>query len=145
MDKKGAKGYWISTAQVINQELFDAYVEKVGPWLKENGGEVFAKDTNPIGKEKTEDSNLAVICEFPSMRIAVEAYESSEYQELSKLRKAATVNSTFTIIEGMDESTKLRRAMGLQTIESRKSQIPLLDLLFDLLIKKYKTSAVIFL
>ncbi len=113
MDKKGAKGYWISTAKVINQELFNEYVEKVGPWLKENAGEVFAKDTDPIGKEKTEDSNLAVICEFPSMRIAVEAYESSEYQELSKLRTAATVNSTFTIMEGMDEATKLRRAMGM--------------------------------
>ena len=113
MDKKGAKGYWISTAKIINQELFDEYVEKVGPWLKENGGEVFAKDTDPRGKEKTEDSNLAVICEFPSMRIAVDAYESSEYQELSKLRKAATVNATFTIMEGMDEATKLRKAMGM--------------------------------
>ena len=113
MDKKGAKGYWISTAKVINQELFDEYVEKVGPWLKENDGEVFAKDTDPRGKEKTEDSNLALICEFPSMRKAVEAYESIEYQELSKLRTAATVNSTFTIMEGMDEATKLRRAMGM--------------------------------
>ena len=113
MDKKGAKGYWISTATVINQDLFAEYVEKVRPWLKENGGEVFAKDTEPIGKEKTEDSNLAVICEFPSMREAVDAYESIEYQELSKLRKAATVNATFTIMEGMDEATKLRRAMGL--------------------------------
>ena len=113
MDKKGAKGYWISTAKVINQELFDEYVEKVGALLKANNGEVFAKDTQPIGKEKTEDSNLAVICEFPSMRVAVDAYESKEYQELSKLRKAATVNGTFTIMEGMDEATKLRRAMGM--------------------------------
>tara|TARA_Y100001968_G_scaffold317748_1_gene347132 strand:- start:168 stop:509 length:342 start_codon:yes stop_codon:yes gene_type:complete len=113
MDKKGAKGYWISTAKVINQKLFDEYVEKVGPWLKENDGDVFAKDTDPRGKEKTEDSNLAVICEFPSMRQAVDAYESNEYQELSKLRKAATINSTFTIMEGMDEATKLRRAMGM--------------------------------
>ena len=113
MDKKGAKGYWISTAKIINQVLFDEYVEKVGPWLKENGGEVFAKDTDAIGKEKTEDSNLAVICEFPSMRLAVEAYESNEYQELSKLRKSATTNSTFTIMEGIDEATKLRRAMGM--------------------------------
>ena len=113
MDKKGAKGYWISTAKVINQELFNEYVEKVRPWLKENGGEVFAKDRDAIGKEKTEDSNLAIIREFPSMRIAVEAYESSEYQELSKLRTAATINSTFTIMEGMDEATKLRRAMGM--------------------------------
>ena len=113
MDKKGAKGYWISTAKIINQELFDEYVEKVGPLLNENGGEVFAKDKEQIWKEKTDDSTLAVICEFQSMRIAVEAYESSEYQELSKLRTAATVNATFTIMEGMDEATKLRRAMGM--------------------------------
>tara|TARA_Y100001968_G_scaffold103624_1_gene93633 strand:- start:464 stop:805 length:342 start_codon:yes stop_codon:yes gene_type:complete len=113
MDKKGAKGYWISTANVVDQELFNRYVEKVGHWLKDVGGEVFAKDTDPIGKERTEDSNLAVICEFASMRQALEAYESNEYQELSKLRKEATINSTFTIMEGMDEATKLKRAMGM--------------------------------
>ena len=112
MDKKGAKGYWISTSTVINQELFAEYVEKVGPWLKKVEGKVFAKDTEPQGKEQTEGANLAVICEFPSMRTAVEAYESAEYQELSKIRKAATENATFTIMEGMDEATKLRRAMS---------------------------------
>ena len=113
MDKKGAKGYWISTSTVTNQELFSEYVDKVRPWLKEVGGEVFAKDTEPQGKERTEGANLAVICEFPSMRAAVGAYESAKYQELSKLRKAATSNATFTIMEGMDEATKLKRAMGL--------------------------------
>ncbi len=112
MDKKGAKGYWISTSTVINQDLFAEYVKKVRPWLKGVGGEVFAKDTEPQGKENTEAANLAVICEFHSMRAAVEAYESAEYQKLSKIRKAATENGTFTIMEGMDESTKLRRAMG---------------------------------
>ncbi len=112
MDKKGAKGYWISTSKVINQELFGEYVQKVGPWLKEVGGEVFAKDTEPQGKERTEGANLAVICEFPSMRAALDAYESSTYQELSKLRKAATEDVTFTIMEGMGEAEKLRRAMG---------------------------------
>ena len=113
MDKRGAKGYWISTARIINQELLDEYVKKVGPWLKEVGGEIFAKDIDPQGKERTEDANLAVICEFPSMRAAVEAYDSREYKELSKLRKEATENSTFTIMEGLDEAAKLRKAMGL--------------------------------
>ena len=47
------------------------------------------------------------------MKDAVDAYESEEYRELSKLRKEATENSTFTIMEGLDESTKLRRAMGM--------------------------------
>ena len=112
MDKKGAKGYWISTSKVINPELFAEYVKRVGPWLKEVGGEVFAKDTEPQGKERTEGANLAVICEFPSMRAAIDAYESSAYQELSRLRNAATENATFTIMEGMDEAAKLRRAMG---------------------------------
>ena len=113
MDKKGAKGYWISTAKIIDQELFDEYVRKVGPWLREVNGEVFAKDTDPQGKENTKGANLAVICEFPSMRAAVEAYESNQYKELSKLRKKATENSTFTIMEGLDEATKLKKAMGL--------------------------------
>ena len=112
MDKKGAKGYWISTSTVIDPGLFAEYVDKFLPWLKEVDGIVFAKDTEPQGKENTEGTNLAVICEFPSMRAAVDAYESLEYQELSKIRKAATENATFTIMEGMDESAKLRRAMG---------------------------------
>ena len=113
MDKKGAKGYWISTAKIIDQELFDEYLRKVGPWLREVNGEVFAKDTEPQGKENTQKANLAVICEFPSMRAALEAYESDQYRELSKLRKKATENSTFTIMEGFDEATKLKKAMGL--------------------------------
>ena len=113
MDKRGAKGYWISTARIINQDLFDEYVKKVVPWLKEVGGQVFAKDTEPQGNERTEYANLAVICEFPSMRAAVEAYESAEYRELSKLRQKATENSTFTIMEGLDEAAKLRKAMGM--------------------------------
>ena len=46
------------------------------------------------------------------MRSAVEAYESNFYQELSKIRNASTENATFTIMEGMDEATRLRRAMG---------------------------------
>ena len=46
------------------------------------------------------------------MRAAVEAYESEEYKELSKLRQKATENSTFTIMEGLDEAAKLSKAMG---------------------------------
>ncbi len=112
MGKRGAKGYWISTSTIINSDLFSQYVQMVTPWLESVGGTIFAKDNQPIGKEGTEGANLAVICEFPSIEIAIEAYESCEYQELSKIRKIATKNATFTIMEGMDEATKLRRAMG---------------------------------
>ena len=113
MDKRGAKGYWISTAKIINQDLFDQYVKKVVPWLKEVNGEVFAKDTDPQGKENTQGSNLAVICEFPSMRAAVEAYESYAYRNLSRIREEATEDSICTIIELLNEATKLKKEMGL--------------------------------
>ena len=46
------------------------------------------------------------------MRTAVEAFEPEESKELSKLRQKATKNSTFTIMEGLDEAAKLRKAMG---------------------------------
>ena len=80
MDKRGAKGYRLSTARIVNQQLFDQYVSKFIPWLKEVNGEIFAKDTEPQGKEKTEDANLAGIWRFQSMRAAVGAYESEEYK-----------------------------------------------------------------
>ena len=47
MDKKGAKGYQISTAKIINQDLFDEHVINVGPWLKDVGGQFFAKGKEP--------------------------------------------------------------------------------------------------
>ena len=112
MNKKGAKGYWISTSTVTNPKLFAEYVEKVVPWLSSVNGSVFAKDTEPVGKESKKAVNLAVICEFPSMQAALDAYESNEYQEITKLRTASTENSTFTIMEGMGEAEKLKRAMG---------------------------------
>ena len=112
MDKKRARGYWLSTSTIINPELFSEHLEKVQPWLNEVGGTVFAKDNGPIWKGNTIGTNMAVICKFPSMRAEVDGYESDVYQELSKLLKAATENSTFTIMEGMDEAAKLRKEMG---------------------------------
>ena len=64
MDNRGAKGYWLSSARIVNQELFYKYLNKVIPWLKEVNREVFTKDNEPQGKERTEDANLAVIWEF---------------------------------------------------------------------------------
>ena len=43
------------------------------------------------------------------MRAAVAAFESKEYKELSKLRQKATENSTFTIMEGLDELQNLEK------------------------------------
>ena len=46
MDKKGGKGYWVSTARIIYKELFDEYVNKVVPWLKLLEGKFLQKIEN---------------------------------------------------------------------------------------------------
>tara|TARA_B100001964_G_C14143806_1_gene558742 strand:- start:164 stop:349 length:186 start_codon:yes stop_codon:yes gene_type:complete len=56
---------------------------------------------------------IKILSSFSSAyRFSYPAYESAEYQELSKIRKSAIENATFTIMEGIDEAAKLRRAMG---------------------------------
>ena len=52
MDERGAKVYLLSTTRIDNQQLFDEFVGRVIPWLKEFNGEVFAKDTEPQEKKK---------------------------------------------------------------------------------------------
>ena len=43
---------------------------------------------------------LAVIIEFPSKQAAIDAFNSSEYQELSKLRWANSTDANITIMDG---------------------------------------------
>ena len=43
---------------------------------------------------------LEVIIEFPLKRAAIDAFDSSEYQELCKLRWANSTNTNITIIDG---------------------------------------------
>ena len=47
-----------------------------------------------------QSGKLAVIIEFPSKKAAIEAYESAEYQELSKLRWANSSDTNITIFDG---------------------------------------------
>ncbi len=93
-----AKGYWIVTTTITNPAFKD-YVEAFQPWVESVGGSVFAKDmdsTNVEGKA----GKLAVIIEFPSKKAALDAYQSVDYQELSKLRWANSIDTNITIMDG---------------------------------------------
>ena len=92
------KGFWLVTTTVTNP-AFAEYVEAFQPWVQSVGGSVFAKDMDP----KTVEGNgakLAVIIEFPSKQSAIDAYNSSGYQELSKLRWANSTDTNITIMDG---------------------------------------------
>ena len=93
-----AKGFWLVTTTVTNPS-FAKYVEAFQPWVDSVGGSVFAKDLEPKTVEG-KGGKLSVIIEFPSKQAAIEAYESAEYQELSKLRWANSTDTNITIMDG---------------------------------------------
>ena len=93
-----AKGFWIVTTTVTNP-AFVEYVEAFQPWVESVGGSVFAKDMEGQTVEG-KGGKLAVIIEFPSKQTAIDAYNSSEYQELSKLRWANSTDTVITIMDG---------------------------------------------
>ena len=62
-------------------------------------GSVFAKDLEGQTVEG-KGGKLSVIIEFPSKKAAIDAYNSSEYQELSDLRWANSIDTNITIMDG---------------------------------------------
>ncbi len=69
------------------------------PWVESMGGSVLAKDMDSETVEG-KGGGLAVIIEFPSKEVAIEAYNRNDYQELSKLRWANSTNTNITIMDG---------------------------------------------
>jgi len=92
------KGFWLVTTTVTNP-AFAEYVGAFQSWVESVGGSVFAKDMEGQTVEG-KCGKLAVIIEFPSKQAAIDAYNSSEYQELSKLRWANSSDTNITIMDG---------------------------------------------
>jgi uncharacterized protein (DUF1330 family) len=93
-----SKGFWLVTTTVTNPS-FAEYVEAFQPWVQSVGGSVFAKDMEAETVEG-KGGKLGVIIEFPSKQAAIDAFNSPEYQELSKLRLANSTETNITIING---------------------------------------------
>ncbi len=83
----------------VTNPAFAEYVKAFQPWIESVGGSIFAKDMESNTVEG-KGGKLAVIIEFPSKNAAIEAYESAEYQELSKLRWANSSGTNITIMDG---------------------------------------------
>tara|TARA_B100000700_G_C14982956_1_gene827338 strand:- start:394 stop:675 length:282 start_codon:yes stop_codon:yes gene_type:complete len=81
----------------VTNSAFAEYVEAFQLWVQSVGGAVFAKDMDSTTVEGN-GGKLAVIIEFPSKEDAIEAYNSFEYQELSKLRWANSTDNNITIM-----------------------------------------------
>ena len=93
-----SKGFWPVTTTVTNP-AFAEYVEAFQPWIDSVDGSVFARDLDgqTVGGN---GGKLSVIFEFPSKQAAIDAYNSFEYRELSKLRWANFIDTNITIMDG---------------------------------------------
>ena len=96
-----ASGYWMLTTTVKKPAAFKEYVQEFKPWLKSVGGSLVIKDSDPQIVEGR-GGKLSVIISFPSKQAAIDAYNSPEYQELSKKRWAST-KKTNLIIMGLNK------------------------------------------
>ena len=93
-----SKGFWLVSTTVTNP-AFAEYVDAFQSWIDSVGGSVFAKDIDGQTVEGN-GGKLSVIIEFPSKQAAIDAYNSSEYQKLSKLRWANSTDTNITIMDG---------------------------------------------
>ena len=95
-------GYVISHVDVTDPQAFEEYRSKVpqvtegygGQYLARGGKQECLEGPNSLG-ERT------VIIRFPSYKRAVEWYNSNEYGELIKLRKAGS-KAAVMVVEGVE-------------------------------------------
>lgn len=99
------KGYVIVDVNITNKEIFDQYRSKVGSTIINFRGKVIVvtgggSSSNVDFKEGDWKPPHLVIVEFESFERAQEWYESSEYQEISKIRRQSS-ESSFVFAQGL--------------------------------------------
>tara|TARA_Y100000389_G_C16956520_1_gene269011 strand:- start:52 stop:339 length:288 start_codon:yes stop_codon:yes gene_type:complete len=93
------KAYWVCIFQEINDtEKLKEYAVKAKPAIEKFSGKFLARG----GKNRTNEginSSRVVVVEFPNYNIAVECYDSIEYQEAHKILNGHAVRH-HQIVEG---------------------------------------------
>ncbi len=94
-----AKGYWIARMDIHDPERYKDYIaatkapfEKYGAVFHVRGGEI----TELEGKARARN----VVIEFPSKQVALDCYNSPEYQIAAKIRQEAA-DGELLIVDGV--------------------------------------------
>ena len=93
------KGYWVARVNIDNTEAFKDYATRAKVAIEKFGGRYVTR----VGKffiiEGKHEFERNVIVEFPSVKIAKDCYNSSEYQEAKSFR-IGKADFNAIIIEG---------------------------------------------
>lgn len=96
-----AKGYFIFTEDIHDQDGINAYGAKAIPTVLQSGGRPIVVDDNAEVIEGKWHGSRTVIIEFDSVEAAKAWYNSSEYQAVVGMRHAAA-DSNAAILSGFE-------------------------------------------
>ncbi len=95
-----AKGYWIASVEVRNQDGYKQYVAMLPDIFRKYGGRYTTRGGKMEVMEGKSRSRVVVI-EFPSYQAAMTCYRSSEYAKAIAARQASA-DTDLIVIEGYD-------------------------------------------
>jgi uncharacterized protein (DUF1330 family) len=95
-----SKGYWIVRADIADQEKYNEYMKANAEPFKKFGAKFLVRAGRFLTVEGVSRARNVVI-EFPSYQIALDCWNSPEYQRAIKLRQPASTLD-LVIIEGFD-------------------------------------------
>ena len=91
--------YIVAAVTINDQDTYRQYQRGFGAILRQYEGELVAISNAPTILEGEWPGNLTVLLRFTSRGKALEWYNSDEYQELAKIRRAAAT-ADFILING---------------------------------------------
>ncbi len=81
--------FMIIQADITDPERFMAYAKRAPALIEQYGGRYRVMRGQSVQLEGTEDQRKIVVSEWPSMDAAQRFWNSSEYEELKRLREGA--------------------------------------------------------
>ena len=96
-----AKGYFIVTDEIHDQDAMNAYSGKAVPTIFQNGGKPIVVSDDAEVIEGTWHGSRTIIIEFDSVEAAKKWYNSPEYQAVIGERHAAA-DSNAVIVGGFE-------------------------------------------
>ena len=91
--------YIVAAVTINDQDTYRQYQRGFGAILRQYEGELVAISNDPTILEGEWPENLTVLLRFTSREKALAWYNSDEYQELAKIRRAAAT-ADFILING---------------------------------------------
>jgi uncharacterized protein (DUF1330 family) len=95
-----AKGYWIGRVDVQDPEAYKAYVAANGPVFAKFGGRFLVRG-GAFKPVEGEARSRNVVIEFPSYQVALECWDSPEYQAVKSKRDGHAI-ADILVIEGYE-------------------------------------------